>query len=157
MADQVETYTDFYVNMALQDEFKQSIGGVEVRLTEDLIEQKIALRKDAGHLAVMASYQEHTGGVKNMEENWISSSAVVVLSNFRASNSSDRSQIARATITLPRKNSTGKSDATRHTSTHCPLAEKIETCEGVLYVEQTFASPMLFFARNDTQRNSVSL
>ena len=63
-----------------------------------------------------------------------------------------------ATITLARKKSTGKPNTTTHISTHCPLAERIGKCDhGIVYVEVAHGSPMLFFARNDTQRNSVSL
>ena len=93
-----------------------------------------------------------------MHNNWQSSTTVAVLSNFRASGNDGRSQIARATITLARKKSTGKPNTTTHMSTHCPPAEKIEKWDhGIVYVETTYDSPMLFFARNDTQRNSVSL
>ena len=77
---------------------------------------------------------------------------------FRPSENIDRSQIARATITLPRKKSNGKLNTPKHTATHLLLTEKDEKwTTGIVYVETTHDGPRLFIARNDTERNWVSL
>ena len=46
----------------------------------------------------------------------------------------------------------------KHTATHLLLTEKDEKwANGIVYVETTHDAPRLFIARNDTERNWVSL
>ena len=72
------------------------------------MEEKAELGTDAGCMAVVVSYMEHQSGMKGARTNWDRSTTIAVLSNFRAPGNSDSSQIATATLTLPRNKSTRK-------------------------------------------------
>ena len=152
-------FTDFYANMEHEEELMQRVGGTTLDLNQELIEGKVALGPDAGHIAVQVSYKEKIQtGRSDDQENWTAGTTIAVLSNFRPSENIDRSQIARATITLPRKKSNGKLNTPKHTATHLLLTEKDEKwTTGIVYVETTHDGPRLFIARNDTERNWVSL
>ena len=152
-------FTDFYSNMGHEADLLQRVGGTTLDINQELVAEKVALGSNAGHLAVQVSYKEKVkDGRSDDQKNWTAGTAIAVLSNFRPSGSTDRSQIARATITLPRKRSDGKLNTPKHTATHLLLTEKDEKwADGIVYVETTHDGPRLFIARNDTERNWVSL
>ena len=158
MADRRPTaFTDFYANMEDEEELLERVGGATLDLNQELIERKVTLGSDAGHLAVQVSYKEKIqNGRSDEDKNWTAGTTIAVLSNFRPSENADRSQLARATITLPRKQSDGKLNTPKHTATHLLLTEKDEIwADGIIYVEPTRDGPRLFIARNDTERNWV--
>ena len=159
MADLPIEYTDFYANMEEEQELMQRVGGAALALNQELIEEKVRLGANAGHLPVQVSYKEKVqDGRSDERKNWTAGTVIAVLSDFRPSKDSDRSQIARAAITFTRKKSTGKLNTPKHTSTHLLLTEKDEKWkDGIVYVETTHNHPELFIARNDTERNWVSL
>ena len=140
MADRRPTaFTDFYANMEDEEELVERVGGTTLDLNQELIEKKVTLGSDAGHLAVQVSYKEKIqNGRSDEDKNWTAGTTIAVLSNFRSSENSDRSQIARATITLPRKKSTGKLNTPKHTSTHLLLTEKDEKWrDGIVWAAAT--------------------
>ena len=160
MADPRPTeYTDFFANLEDEAELLERVGGTTLDLNQELIEEKVALGSDAGHLAVQVCYKEKSqDGRSDEDKNWSAGTTIAVLSNFRPSENVDRSQLARATITLPRKKSNGKLNTPNHTATHLLLTEKDEIwADVIVYVEPTHEGPRLFIARNDTERNWVSL
>ena len=106
---------------------------------------------------MVVSYMDHQSGMKGTRTNWDKGTAVAALSNFRASKNSDRSQIATATLTLPRNKSTRKYNTLICITIHWLFAEKIEAWNGIVYVKVVHNVVELFFARNDTERNTVSV
>ena len=140
-----------------EGEFLRSRGGRAKALTRELLEEKVALGTDAGCMAVVVSYMEHRTGMKGARTNWDRSTTIAVLSNFRAAGNNDRSQIATATLTLPRNKSTRKYNTMICITIHWLLAEKIEAWNGIVYVKVVGNIVELFFARNDTERNTVSV
>ena len=65
--------------------------------------------------------------------------------------------IATATLTLPRNKSTREYNTMICITIHWLLAEKIEAWNGIVYVKVVHNVVELFFARNDTERNTVSV
>ena len=158
MANQEVDYPNFFNAFDdTEEEFLRKRGGTAKALTKEIIEEKAELGTDAGCMAVVVSYMEHQSGMKGTQANWDKGTAVAVLSNFRASRNSDRSQIATATLTLPRNNSTRKYNTLICITIHYRLAEKIEAWNGIVYVKVVHNVVELFFARNDTERNTVSV
>lgn len=158
MANQEVDFPNFYNAFDdTEEEFLQERGGTAKALTKEIIVEKAELGTDAGCMAVVVSYMEHTSGMKGARTNWDKGTAVAVLSNFRASGNSDSSQIATATLTLPRNKSTRKYNTLICITIHWVLAEKIEAWNGIVYVKVVYNVVELFFARNDTERNTVSV
>ena len=117
MADVPIAFPDFYSNMEDEEELMERVGGTTLDLNQELLEEKVRLGANAGHIAVKVSYKEkNRAGRSDDRKNWTAGTTIAVLSNFRSSENSDRSQIARATITLPRKKSDGKLSTPK---THC--------------------------------------
>ena len=152
-------FEDFYADVEHEEDLMQRVGGTILDINQELVAKKVALGSDAGHLAVQVSYKEKVrNGRSDEPKNWTAGTAIAVLSNFRPSESMDRSQIARAAINLPRKKSDGKLNTLKHTAAHLLLTEKDEKWpDGIVYVATTHDGPRLFIARNDTERNCVSL
>ena len=158
MANQEVDFPNFYNAFDdTEEEFLQERGGTAKALTMEILEEKVKLGTDAGCMAVVVSYMEHQNGMKGKRTNWDKGTAVAVLSNFRASANSDRSQIATATLTLPRNKSTRKYNTLICITIHWLLAEKIEAWNGIVYVKVVHNVVELFFARNDTERNTASI
>ena len=71
MADLPIEYTDFYANMEEEDELMQRVGGAALALNQELIEEKVRLGANAGHLPVQVSYKEKVqDGRSDEPKNW---------------------------------------------------------------------------------------
>jgi len=76
MADVPIAFPDFYSNMEDEDELMERVGGTTLDLNQELLEEKVKLGANAGHLAVQVSYKEkNKAGRSDDRENWTAPSA----------------------------------------------------------------------------------